>query len=400
MIVPPRLLDIGEDSAYHAEAFRVDPWSLHPMGRGTPLVDASEPYVASPSRQFWAFSSPFTGMIQLLRLSNLSAGAPFRVFPSTNSDETVEVVAWPTPTHLLATVSSNYVHEINWSSALMIDPASRRTLETVALDGLAVGEVATRQGGMAMLVVPNSWVGQARLVVMSANGAIRTVELPAIAGGDLGDGHGATPAIAQTANGTILVVAAGAPLIAAVNPVTMAVHVHRIPTLDSPHPPPAPVESSGTAEPGHSRIVWVWAVGSGRLLIELSTGHPARLPSMGGGVAIGMVYDRHYAQIVSTQTWRIVRTLPAISCQAPAEVILCTGRYRVSVYANTGRLRGRLPGMWSTVTGGWLFAGNGNGTKIVRYRLDTLQPVEHLHLPGPVVYELWPFDLLRTPELH
>src|SRR5579871_5557280 len=71
-IAPPHLLDIGEDAAYHAEVFRVDPWSLRPMGRGTPLVDASKQYIVSPSRQFLAFSSPFTGMLQLLRLSNLS----------------------------------------------------------------------------------------------------------------------------------------------------------------------------------------------------------------------------------------------------------------------------------------------------------------------------------------
>ncbi len=79
------------------------------------------------------------------------------------------------------------------SSVAVVDPGRRKTLRRVALGGLAYGGGARLADGVALLVGPNSGFGAARVAVVGADGAVRSVVLDRIAVGSTIDESGSTP---------------------------------------------------------------------------------------------------------------------------------------------------------------------------------------------------------------
>jgi hypothetical protein len=142
-----------------------------------------------------------------------------------------------------------------------------------------------------------------------------------------------------------------------------------------------------------------------RVLVSSQVAHPAPLP--GGGE--GEVSAPRFVQIVSTRTWRVVRTLPEIACLTRAGVIVCAPPpeelllshrqhpHRTIVYSRAGHVRGSVAGQWSEITGGWLFAGHADGRSITRYRISDLRPLQHFRRVPP---SLWPFDLFNVADLR
>ncbi len=120
------LWDVGEGRGYRTAVYRVNPRSLLPVGSGGLLAQGVlDARVASPDGQMLAFGS-LGGQVQLLRMADLRVDRPFRVFPVPKYQfELVEPAAWPTTHRLFAITSTERTHQINWSSALVIDPVVR-----------------------------------------------------------------------------------------------------------------------------------------------------------------------------------------------------------------------------------------------------------------------------------
>jgi hypothetical protein len=184
-----------------------------------------------------------------------------------------------------------------------------------------------------------------------------------------------TAAIASDGGRRVFVTAADRP-IAEVDVPSLGVRYHALRRPDARLPAPGPTTpGSGGVHLLFSRgASWL---GAGKLAISGYDELPADL----GGGTIGHREVSTRLQVIDTRSWRLLRSLPAISCQPTKDVILCSGDVIVRrhgqphvdtalvAYDRRWRIRyrkGPAPLYWQLI-GGRLVVSRENGR---RFELD------------------------------
>jgi hypothetical protein len=121
-------------------------------------------------------------------------------------------------------------------AAVLVDTAMRAVVRTTRLTGV-VGEVERSADGLVALLTPERGIGAARVAVVGAGGAVRTVRLPAVSIGTRKVGSGADPLVRSVQPGLATVPEAGLAVVVtpanravAVDTRTLAVTTHNLAT--------------------------------------------------------------------------------------------------------------------------------------------------------------------------
>lgn len=149
----------------------------------------------SPDGRTGVLGGGENGRLRLLDLLRPRSLALLRV-----GDETVFAGIWPTRNRIVVLLGGI------GAEVAVVDPAARRVVSRRILPGTALASVAAGRR-LLTLLAPRDAIGAARLAVIDANGAVRTLALPGIRAGiepprtSQGTGRQATPGLAVSPDG-------------------------------------------------------------------------------------------------------------------------------------------------------------------------------------------------------
>jgi hypothetical protein len=149
---------------------RLDPATLAPLGGGIPAGGAVPAWSYSPDGGRLALGSVAPLRIRIFDVGEMRQLAAMKL---TGAGGVVKL-AWLRPDRLVVVYTRPDGARVVW-----IDPGARRVLKRAVLD-VAPGAVTAAGDTVAALLPPVEGAGAARLLLASADGALREVELAAI----------------------------------------------------------------------------------------------------------------------------------------------------------------------------------------------------------------------------
>lgn len=155
---------------------RIDPGSLEAMAGPSIVVGRSSgSWAFSPDRSLLAVA---TETLVGRRIVRIVDPASLRQRTAVRLTGYLGPVAWPAPDRVLALSPDWGTGEVE---VVSYDPLARRLVRRTTIDGTVLRTVRT-PGGFVLLVGPKEGFGPARLVVVDANGALRSTTLDVVAG--------------------------------------------------------------------------------------------------------------------------------------------------------------------------------------------------------------------------
>jgi len=152
---------------------REDRASLTPIESSPRVKGAFEQPVYSPDRTAVALGGN-TGRVIVVDAANLQLQANVRV---ASPDENVRVVAWPARDRLVVTsYGASAARPYGWTRVIALDPLEDDVLFSQSFPAYAEGGV-TRSGRVPLLVVSSRALVPPRIVVLDAEGTIRSAAL-------------------------------------------------------------------------------------------------------------------------------------------------------------------------------------------------------------------------------
>jgi hypothetical protein len=372
---------------------RVDPVTLGPFRRhGLRLGDYVTGPVLSPDRRLAAFSGSFgqvvlVDLVHLRRLGEVQFGGP---------DTPVSAIGWPNPDLIVAVRCTQRGKECFDRRIVLLDPERRRVRRTIRLPGgVASAYDAVHRRTVFLADARANGVAPARLLVVDADGSIRTVVLRPVRTGRSAvvqpglpagyERYRAASVAVDPIGGRAFVVSPYDPL-AEIDLASLRVGYRRVAGLD---PPPRQLARAprrpwtGTANPSEGKMRTAVWLGRARLLVS---GRETRLSAPGPMTRAADLP----ARIVDVSQGAVVRVLPAGWLQVAGGLLLVDGRGgMVSAYASDGRLRWRrqIPGYWQ-VLAGHLYGGRRDGTLTRAYDLRSGRPLRAIR-PRLVTQEVF-----------
>jgi hypothetical protein len=197
---PTRVLSV-EWQAGGGKLRWVSPTTLRPLGPAVLNVGGApaDLVAVSPDRAVGAIGGGVDGRLRFVRLDGLRQTGLMRL-----GEGSVFGGIWDSPSQLVVLLGGSA------PKVVMVDPEARRVVSTTQLTGVAMGVV--RAGPRLLtLLAPRNTIGPARLVVVGADGSVRTVSLPGIVAGweppaaPDGTGHSASPGLAAEGRRAVVV---------------------------------------------------------------------------------------------------------------------------------------------------------------------------------------------------
>jgi hypothetical protein len=385
---------------------RVDPRTIQPRRPRLRLPDYATTHVFSPDGRTLALGSAGESAIYYVDTVHPRRLRRQTVVPGGME---VEVEAWPSASRLVAvaTVTGTW-----WaphpSQLLLVDPQDGRVIRRTLLHA-SVSQAIAGGGGRVALLVERS---HPRLVVVEPDGSAWSRVLGRIGLGGRDGTHVSgryyrprrEAGLAADGQGRVFVAASDRPL-AEIDLRTRRVRYHDIelPRRYLSYPPPFVPGSVAPSLRFGTSATWL-----GRN--ELAIGGFDNLPASVPGGQIGQREPQRMLQIVDTRRWQRVRSIRAAGCSPVAGIVLCAaatgglppdgkgkrGPSLVAYDAGWRRLyEKRSSQLWWGLTGGRLFAGSAEGTRI--WELDPRTGVRIRRIrPSPVANEMWPLELFRS----
>lgn len=381
-------------SFYADEVIALDPETLERIGTPLRLGDAVTTPVVDPDERLVALGGYNFGKVIFVDPVSLEVRGKVEVAPRPSYEE-VYAVAWPEPGSLLGYAQESAAHHLLPGRAFLVDPESGELVKSVALHGSVMRAAATRRGA-AFLVASVRKVGRARVVLMGAQGDVRTVELRKIAAGFVDPGTPGEsllrePAIVPVRN-KLFVVGASEP-VAMIGLRSGKVRYHSIPGLMKDRLPGTTDPATGTAGALEVRRREALAVGGSRVLVW---GQETRVVRGGSHLyAFARV-----PQIVDLARRRVRRSFDGLSDVKLAGRTL-VGRTASGVLearALDGSVLFRRPGR----TRSWIVLGNRlletavNGRAVVELDPRTGRVVADLGEVGPWITSMLPWPPLDS----
>jgi hypothetical protein len=361
---------------------QLDPIKLTSLpGRRLRLGGHTGTGVLSPDGKILAFGA--TGRILLVDLSGLRVAGVVKV-PG-GVELRLSVISWPRADRLVATAieESPGQHDVR-HEIVFVDPQSRRVVRRLELRGYISGARRTTTGNAVFLLAPRRGIGPVRILVASPDLRVRSRRLARTRAGVRGpiplwrDHYTELrhPALALDGTGGRAFVVGAKEPIAEVDLRSLSVRYHDISGLSAPHLPLDPIRTwAGTRGPHLNLSRGALWLGGDVLAVAGWDTFPVRIRSSRW---LGQRDVTRALQLVSTRSWRVVRTFPRSSwCRPHAGRLLCSVRtskrrgpkFETSTlvaYGLDGRVHYRAPedNLWWTVQAGRLFAGRADGAHI------------------------------------
>jgi hypothetical protein len=157
---------------------RIDPGTLEAMtGPSIVVGRSSGSWAFSPDRSLLAVA---TETLVGRRIVRILDPASLRQRTAVRLTGYLGPIAWPAPDRVLA-ISDCCAYNPSKIEVVSYDPLARRLVRRATIDGTRLRAVRTR-GGFVLLVGPEEGLGATRLVVVDANGGLRSTALEVVAG--------------------------------------------------------------------------------------------------------------------------------------------------------------------------------------------------------------------------